>query len=70
MSSLYLLIIVFQKFDPLTATRMALYCKLSQNVKIYLAYTEYAESSLAYTETKRNRLKLILNISGIDISLY
>jgi len=41
MYPLYLLIIVFPKFDPLTATGAALYCKMSQNVKIYLAFTEY-----------------------------
>ncbi len=60
MSPLYLLIIVFPKFDPLTATGMALYRKLPQNVKIYLAYTEY----------KRNQVYLILRLSGIDFSLY
>jgi hypothetical protein len=41
MTTLYLLIIVFLEFDPLTASGMALYRKMSQNVKIYLAYTEY-----------------------------
>jgi hypothetical protein len=44
MTPLYLLIIVFTKFDPLTATGIALYLKMSQNVKIYLA------------KSKRNRL--------------
>ncbi len=39
MSPSYLLIIVFPKFDPLTATWMALYCKMSKF--IYLACTEY-----------------------------
>jgi hypothetical protein len=34
---------------------MALYLKMPQNVKIYLAYTE----------TKRNRLQLSLRLSGI-----
>jgi hypothetical protein len=46
MTLLYLLIIVFPKFDPLTVTGMALYLKMSQNVKIYLAKSE----------TQRNRL--------------
>ncbi len=46
MTPVYLLIIVFPKFDPLTLSGMALYCKKSPNVKIYLAYTEY----------KRNRV--------------
>jgi hypothetical protein len=42
MSPLYLLLIVFfPKFDPLTAKGMALYQKMTQNVKTYLAYTEY-----------------------------
>jgi hypothetical protein len=41
MTPLYLLIIVFPEFDPLTASVMALYLKMFQNVKIYLAYTEY-----------------------------
>ena len=41
MTPLYLLIIVFPEFDSLTASGMALYRQLSQNVKIYLAYTEY-----------------------------
>ncbi len=41
MSPSYLFIIVFPKFDLLTATEMALYRKMSQNVKIYLGYTEY-----------------------------
>jgi hypothetical protein len=41
MSPLYLLIIVFPKFDPLTAAGMALFRKISPNVKIDLAYTEY-----------------------------
>jgi hypothetical protein len=41
MYPLYLLIIVFPKFNPLTATGAALYCKMSQNVKIYLVFTEY-----------------------------
>jgi hypothetical protein len=36
MTPLYLLIIVFSTFDPLTETGMALYLKISQNVKIYL----------------------------------
>jgi hypothetical protein len=43
MTPLYLLIVVFPKFDPLTATGMVF---ISQNFKIYLAYTE----------TKRNQL--------------
>jgi hypothetical protein len=46
MSPLYLLIIVFPKFNPLTATGMALYRKMSQNVKIYLAYTEYQRNQV------------------------
>jgi hypothetical protein len=37
---LYLLIIVFPKFDPLTEWGMALYLKMSQNVNIYLALSE------------------------------
>jgi hypothetical protein len=37
MIPLYLLKIVFPTFDPLTAAGMALYLKMSQNVKIYLA---------------------------------
>ncbi len=44
MSPLYLLIIVFPKFDPLTVTGMALYRKMSQNV--YLAYTEYKRNQV------------------------
>jgi hypothetical protein len=52
MSPLYLLIIVFPKFDPLTATGMALSREMSQSVKIYLAYTE----------TKWNGLKPKLNL--------
>jgi hypothetical protein len=46
MTPLYLLILFFPEFDPLTASGMALYRKMFQNVKSYLAYTEY----------KRNRL--------------
>ncbi len=46
MSPLYLLIIVFPKFDPLTATGMTLYRKMSQNVKSYLAYTEYKRNQV------------------------
>jgi hypothetical protein len=46
MTPIYLLILVFPEFEPLTASGMALYRKMFQNVKIYLAYTEY----------KRNRL--------------
>jgi hypothetical protein len=57
MFPLYLLIIVFPKFDPLTTTGMALYCKMSQNVTIYLAYTEY----------ERNQVQLILRLNGIDL---
>ncbi len=60
MCPLYLLIIVFPKFDPWTATGMALYCKMSQNFKSYLAYSEY----------KQNQVKLIPRLSGIDFSLY
>jgi hypothetical protein len=60
MTPLYLLIIVFPEFDPLTASGMALYCKISQNVKIYLAYTE----------SKRNGILRTPSISGIDFSLY
>ena len=41
MVPLYLLIKVFPEFDPLIVSGMALYRKISQNVKIYLAYTEY-----------------------------
>ncbi len=40
-SSLYLLIIDFPKFNPLTATGFVFYRKISQNGKIYLAYAEY-----------------------------
>jgi hypothetical protein len=58
MSPLYLLIIVFPTFDPLTAT--VIDGLISQNVKLYLAYTEY----------KRNQVSLILRLSGIDFSLY
>jgi hypothetical protein len=46
MSFLYLLIIVFPKFDPLTAKGMALHRKMSQIVKIYLAYTEYKRNQV------------------------
>ncbi len=53
MSPLYLLIIVFPTFEPLTATLIDGF--ISQNVKFFLAYTEQAESSLAYTETKWNQ---------------
>ncbi len=35
MTPLYLLIVVFPKFDPITATGMAF---IYQNFKIYLAY--------------------------------
>jgi hypothetical protein len=41
MSPLYLLTIVFPTLDLLTATVMAF---ISQNVKLYLAYTEYRVS--------------------------
>jgi hypothetical protein len=41
-----LLIIVFPEFDPLTASGMALYRKNSQNVKIYLDYTEYKRNQI------------------------
>ena len=44
--SYYLLKIDFPKFNPLTATGIVFYRKISQNGKIYLAYAEY----------KRNRL--------------
>ncbi len=37
MTPLFLLIIAFPKVDSLTATGIALYLKMSQNVKIYLA---------------------------------
>ena len=40
------LIIDFPKFNPLTATGIVFYQKITQNGKIYLAYAEY----------KRNRL--------------
>jgi hypothetical protein len=46
MAPLYLLIIVFPEFDPLTTPGTALYRKISQNVKIYLAYND----------CKRNRI--------------
>jgi hypothetical protein len=49
----------FFKFYPLTATGMALYIKMLQNVKIYFAYTE----------TKWNLLYLILRLSGIEFRL-
>ena len=39
--SQYLLIIDFPKFNPLTATGIVFYRKISQNGKIYLAYAEY-----------------------------
>jgi hypothetical protein len=41
-----LLIIDFPKFNPLPATGIVFYRKISQNRKIYLAHAEY----------KRNRL--------------
>jgi hypothetical protein len=41
MTPLYLLIISFPEFDPLTASGMALYRKMFQNVKFLLADTEY-----------------------------
>ncbi len=47
-----LLIIVFIKFDPLTASWDGF---ISQDVKIYLALSE----------TKRNRIPLSLRLSGI-----
>jgi hypothetical protein len=46
---------IFPNFDPLTATGMALYVKMLQNVKIYLAFTE----------AKRNRIPLSLRLRGI-----
>jgi hypothetical protein len=46
MFPLYLLIIVFPKFDPLTATGIALYRKIRKNIKIYLAYTEYKRNQV------------------------
>jgi hypothetical protein len=46
MSPLYLLIIVFPTFDPLTATVIALYSKMSQNVKLHLANTEYKRNQV------------------------
>jgi hypothetical protein len=46
MSPLYLLIITFPKFDPLTATGMAVYSKMSQNVKIYLVDAEYKRNQV------------------------
>ncbi len=46
MFALYLLIIVFPKFDQLTATGMALFRKMSQKVKICLAYTEYKRNQV------------------------
>ncbi len=36
-----MLIIDFPKFNPLTATGIVFYGKISQNGKIYLAYAEY-----------------------------
>jgi hypothetical protein len=59
MTPLYLIIKVFPEFDPFTASGMAFYRKMPQNVKIYLAYTEY----------KWNQIYLILSIFGIDFSL-
>jgi hypothetical protein len=57
MFPLYLLIIVFPKFDPLTAKGMALYRKMSKKFQnLFSLFWVLAESSLAYTETKRNRL--------------
>jgi hypothetical protein len=46
MTPVHLLILVFAEFDPLTASGMALYRKMFQNVKIYLAYTEYKPNRL------------------------
>ena len=46
MTPLYYLIIVFPEFDPLTASRIALNRKMSQNEKSYLAYTKYKRNSL------------------------
>jgi hypothetical protein len=41
-----LLIIDFPKFNPLTATGIVFYWKISQNGKIYLAYACAADFSL------------------------
>ncbi len=46
MSPLCLLMIVFLIFELLTATGMALFRKMSQNVKIYLVYTEYKRNQV------------------------
>ncbi len=45
-SSQYLLIIDFPKFNPLTATGVVFHWKISQNGKIYLAYAEYKRNQL------------------------
>ncbi len=46
MFPLYLLIIVFRKIDPVTATGIALYRKMSQKGKSYLAYAEYKRNQV------------------------
>ncbi len=47
--------IIFSKIWSINSYRDGL---ISQNIKIYLAYTEYKrnQATLAYTEYKRNRL--------------
>jgi hypothetical protein len=46
MTPLYLLIIVFPEFDQLKESGMALFPKMSQNFKIYLAYTEFKRNQI------------------------
>jgi hypothetical protein len=52
MTPLYLLIIVFPKFDPLTASGMALCLTLVPEYQKLFSLLRLCESNLAYTETK------------------
>ncbi len=67
MSPLYLLMIVFLKFDPLTDIQGWLYISKFQN--LFSLYRVSAESSLAYTETKRNKAYTQYKLKSIPLSL-
>jgi hypothetical protein len=57
MIPLYLLKLVFTQFDPLTVTGMVLCANLGPKCQnLFPLVSDYAESSLAWSETKRNRV--------------
>jgi hypothetical protein len=62
MTLLYLLIIDFPKLDLLSATQMALYVNLGPKCQnLFPLVSDSAESSLAESESKLNRVTLVLD---------